>query len=113
MEQLLLVTSTVPASGGQAAALILDVLAAACSAGEVSLIGSMAKPEEADVFSDIESDGPSRPDRHLGNYGHCAGRCWSTTSTDAIPSRAAAARSSTAAACNPARGAPNERMLDV
>ncbi len=32
----------------------MDVLAAACSAGEVCLIGSMAMPEEADAFSDID-----------------------------------------------------------
>ena len=47
-------TATVPASRGAAAALLLDVLAAACSAGEVCLIGSMAKPEEEDDFSDID-----------------------------------------------------------
>jgi hypothetical protein len=42
-------TATVPASRGEAAALLLDVLAA-CSAGEVCLIGSMAwlcQPEVA------------------------------------------------------------------
>ena len=54
VEELSVVTVTVPASRGEAAALLLDVLAAACSAGEVCLIGSMAKPEEADVFSDID-----------------------------------------------------------
>ena len=49
-----LVTATVPASRGEAAALLWDVLAAACPAAEVRLIGSMAKPEEVDVFSDID-----------------------------------------------------------
>jgi len=32
----------------------LDVLSGACSAGEVCLIGSLANPEKADVFSDID-----------------------------------------------------------
>lgn len=49
-----LVTATVPASRREAAALLVEVLAAACSAGEVCLIGSMAKEEGADVFSDID-----------------------------------------------------------
>jgi len=48
------VTATVPASRREAAALLVEVLAAACSAGEVCLIGSMAKEEGADVFSDID-----------------------------------------------------------
>jgi hypothetical protein len=52
--ELSLVTATVPASRAEAAALLVDVLAATCSAGEVCLIGSMAKPDEADVFSDID-----------------------------------------------------------
>ena len=47
-------TATLPTSRGEAAALLVDVLAAACPAGEVCLIGSMAKPEEADDFSDID-----------------------------------------------------------
>ena len=47
-------TATAPASREEAAALLLDVLAAACQAGEVGLIGSMARPGEADVFSDID-----------------------------------------------------------
>jgi hypothetical protein len=34
--------------------MLLDVLAAACSACEVRLIGSMAKPEDEDAFSDID-----------------------------------------------------------
>src|SRR5688572_22803914 len=54
MEQLPLMTATAPSSRAEAAALLLDVLAAACPAGEVGLIGSMAKPEESDVFSDID-----------------------------------------------------------
>jgi predicted nucleotidyltransferase len=48
------VTERVPDSREGAAALLVDVLAAACPAGEVCLIGSMAKPEKADVFSDID-----------------------------------------------------------
>ena len=47
-------TATVPASRDDAAAVLLDVLAAACSAGEVCLIGSLAKPDAADQFSDID-----------------------------------------------------------
>ena len=43
-----------PASRAHAANLLLDVLAAACPAGEVCLIGSLAAPDEADVFSDID-----------------------------------------------------------
>jgi hypothetical protein len=49
-----LVTPPVPWSRGEAAALLLDALAAACPAGDVGLMGSMAKPEESDVFSDID-----------------------------------------------------------
>ena len=44
----------VPASRHEAAALLVDALAAAGSAGEVRLIGSMATPSEADGFSDID-----------------------------------------------------------
>jgi hypothetical protein len=51
---LAVVNATVPASREDAAALLLDVLAAASPAEEVCLIGSMATPEEADVFSDID-----------------------------------------------------------
>lgn len=54
MEELRLVTATVPASRGDAAALIVAALAAACPAGEVGLIGSMAEPDESDAFSDID-----------------------------------------------------------
>jgi hypothetical protein len=54
MEELPVVSEGVPASREEAAALLLEVLAAACPAGEVCLIGSMAKPEEVDVFSDID-----------------------------------------------------------
>ena len=43
-----------PASREAAAAVLLDVLAAACPAGEVCLIGSLAKPDAADQFSDID-----------------------------------------------------------
>ncbi len=49
-----LVTATVPASREEGAALLVEVLAAAASAGEVCLIGSLATPEESDVFSDID-----------------------------------------------------------
>ena len=45
---------TVPAARDEAATLLLDVLAAACPAGEVGLIGSLARPGEADVYSDID-----------------------------------------------------------
>ena len=48
------VTATVPGSRGEAAAVLLYVLTAACSGGEVGLIGSMAKANEADAFSDID-----------------------------------------------------------
>jgi hypothetical protein len=54
VEELPLVTATVPASRSSAAALLVKVLAAACPAGEVWLIGSMGEPERADVFSDID-----------------------------------------------------------
>lgn len=54
MEELPLVTATVPVSRSQAAALLVDVLAASCPAGEVRLIGSMARPEGSDAFSDID-----------------------------------------------------------
>ena len=47
-------SATMPASRDDAAALLLDVLAAACSAGAVCLIGSLAKPDAADQFSDID-----------------------------------------------------------
>lgn len=48
-------TAIVPASPDDAAALLLDVLAAACPGrGEVQLIGSMARPGEADAVSDID-----------------------------------------------------------
>ena len=47
-------SATVPASRSEAAARLLEVLAAACSAGEVCLIGSMAEPEGADALSDID-----------------------------------------------------------
>ena len=47
-------TATVPASRDDAAAVLLDVLATACPAGEVCLIGSLAKPGAADQFSDID-----------------------------------------------------------
>ena len=43
-----------PASREQAAALLLEVLTTACPASEACLIGSMAKPGEADVYSDID-----------------------------------------------------------
>jgi len=48
------VTTTVPASREEAAAMLLDVLTVSCPAGDVCLIGSMAKPEDADAFSDID-----------------------------------------------------------
>jgi len=48
------VTATVPASRDDAAVLLLDVLAASCPGGEVRLIGSLAKPDAADEFSDID-----------------------------------------------------------
>ena len=54
LEELGLVTATVPSSRGEAAALLLDVLAAACPAGDVCLIGSMAQPGTSDAFSDID-----------------------------------------------------------
>ena len=54
VEELLVVTATVPASREEAAALILDALAAAGPAGDVRLIGSMAKRGKADAFSDID-----------------------------------------------------------
>ncbi len=54
MEELTLVSATLPASRREAAATLVDVLAAACSASEVRLIGSMATPEDEDVFSDID-----------------------------------------------------------
>jgi hypothetical protein len=44
----------VPTSREVAATLVLDALTAACPAGEVCLIGSMAKPGAADAFSDID-----------------------------------------------------------
>ena len=47
-------TARLPASREEAAALLLDVLSAACTAGEVCLIGSMATPGQADKFSDID-----------------------------------------------------------
>lgn len=47
-------TVRVPSSRGEAAARLLDVLTAACSAGEACLIGSMASPGRADTFSDID-----------------------------------------------------------
>ena len=47
-------SATVPASRSEAAARLLEVLAAACSAGEACLIGSMAEPEGADALSDID-----------------------------------------------------------
>jgi predicted nucleotidyltransferase len=52
--ELPVVTTTVPASRDDAAALLLHVLSAACTAGDVCLIGSMARREEADEFSDID-----------------------------------------------------------
>jgi hypothetical protein len=48
------VTARVPASREEAAHLLLDALAAVCPAGEVSLIGSLARPQGADAFSDID-----------------------------------------------------------
>ncbi len=54
VEESLRVTATPPATREDAAALLLDVLSAACPLGEVCLIGSMARPGEADVFSDID-----------------------------------------------------------
>jgi hypothetical protein len=45
---------TVPAARDEAAALLLDVLSAACPSGEVGLIGSLARAGEADVHSDID-----------------------------------------------------------
>ena len=48
------VTPRAPASRDEAAALLLEVLAAACPAGEVCLIGSLATPGQADAFSDID-----------------------------------------------------------
>jgi hypothetical protein len=48
------VTPRAPASRGEAAALLLEVLADACPAGEVCLIGSLATPGQADAFSDID-----------------------------------------------------------
>lgn len=54
MEESLFVSSRVPASRGEAAGLVVDALAAAGAAGEVGLIGSMAEPERADEFSDID-----------------------------------------------------------
>ncbi len=47
-------TPTAPASRGEGAARLLELLHAACPAGEVCLIGSMAEPEEADAFSDVD-----------------------------------------------------------
>ena len=47
-------TATVPASRDEAATLLLAVLAAACPEGEVGLIGSMAKREGADAYSDVD-----------------------------------------------------------
>lgn len=47
-------TGRVPASRGEAAALLLAVLASACAEGEVCLIGSLSKPGAADDFSDID-----------------------------------------------------------
>jgi hypothetical protein len=44
----------VPASRGEAAAQLREVLAAACSASEVCLIGSLAEPESVDDFRDID-----------------------------------------------------------
>jgi predicted nucleotidyltransferase len=54
VEQLAVVTARAPTSRDEAAALLMDVLASACPAGEVSLIGSMARPGEADSLSDID-----------------------------------------------------------
>jgi predicted nucleotidyltransferase len=47
-------TVTVPASLEDAAARLVDVLTAACPAGSVFLIGSMARPGETDDLSDID-----------------------------------------------------------
>lgn len=47
-------TTTVPTSRDDAAAVLRDALAAACPAGEVCLIGSLATPDAADQFSDID-----------------------------------------------------------
>jgi hypothetical protein len=66
VEESALVTATVPASREEAAALILDVLVAACPGGGVRLIGSMAKPEEADAFSDIDVRWTIPPSRAPG-----------------------------------------------
>lgn len=48
------VTATVPASRDEAAALLLSVLATACPGSEAGLIGSMARQEGADVYSDVD-----------------------------------------------------------
>src|SRR6476469_1554610 len=48
------VTPRVPTSRENAAALLLDVLSAACPEGEACLIGSLARPGEADTFSDLD-----------------------------------------------------------
>ncbi len=47
-------TAGPPASRAAGAELLLDVLTAACPASEAWLIGSLAKPGEADAFSDID-----------------------------------------------------------
>lgn len=54
MEEWPAVTPRVPTSREDAAALLLDVLTAACPDGDACLIGSLARPGEADAFSDID-----------------------------------------------------------
>jgi hypothetical protein len=43
-----------PQDREEAVALLVDALAAACTTGEVAVIGSLAEPERADEFSDID-----------------------------------------------------------
>jgi hypothetical protein len=54
VEYLAGVTASAPASREAAVAMLLEALAAACAEGEVCLIGSLAKQERADAYSDID-----------------------------------------------------------
>ena len=54
MGELPLVTTPLPTSRAEGTARLSEVLAATGSADEVCVIGSMARPGEADVYSDID-----------------------------------------------------------
>jgi hypothetical protein len=77
-----------PSSRGAAAALLLEVLAEACPAGEVCLIGSLATPAQADAFSDIDlrwTIPPGQAVEQLRSLRPTLGRCGAVESLRVDP----------------------------